>query len=399
MRLPLTSLLLLCVALFTLNATAQRPGGGGGGGGGASGGGRPTLPTNNNPTFGTRSPMETPQMESPIFISGKVVLADGSQITESAAIETICSSRRRIETYTDSHGFFSFELKKKSNTLGAQSADMSTMGMGEDKNVSAMQWRDCEIIAILPGFTSDTVSLSRSFPITANTDVGRITIRSMGGSEGPSVMSVTSLRAPKAAQKAFDKAQEQEKKNKADEARQSLEKAVQIYPQYAAAWSELGRLQFMNKDVAAAQHSFEQALSADPKYAKPYLGLAQISLDSHQWQPLVDVTNKLLAQDSINFPMAWFLNGAGHYNLQHFEEAEKSALNGIKADTGRQVPRLEYLLGVILSRKHDYQQAAVHLRTFLQYATQPAEIAEAQKQLKQIEQMSANAGVVSEEQK
>ena len=102
------------------------------------------------------------------------------------------------------------------------------------------------------------------------TDVGRIVIHPINGSTD-AVLSATSLAAPGSAKKAMDKAREQEKKNKMEDAEKSLQKAVEIYPQYAAAWTELGRLQYANHDTAGAQRSFQQALAADPKYARPYL--------------------------------------------------------------------------------------------------------------------------------
>lgn len=371
---------------LSVHSFAQRPGGGGAG--------RPTNPGNSStPNIGTREPLPTPEMERPVFISGKVVLADGSQISEPAAIETICNSRRRIEAYTDSHGSFSFELKKKSDNQGMQMAENSDFGDGAlPKNNNNFQWRNCEVLAVLPGFSSDSVQLVLSASSIEATNVGRIVLRPLGNVEG-SILSVTTLAAPDDAKKALDKAREQEKKNKLDDARRSLEKAVQIYPQFAAAWTELGRVQHMAHDDVAAKHSYEQSLAADPKYAKPYLGLAQLAVEAHEWQPLVDITSKLLALNSVSFPMAWYLNAAAQYNLQNYEAAETSARSGLKLDSDHRVPRLEYLLGLLLANKRDYAQAAEHMRQFLKISNQPAEVAEAQKQLAQIEQMSANAAI------
>src|SRR5262249_52273527 len=149
------------------------------------------------------------------------------------------------------------------------------------------------------------------------------------------------------------------------DAQKSFEKAVEIYPQYAVAWTELGHLQYMNHDDISARHSFEQALAADSKYAKPYLGLARLSVDKQQWQSVVDITDKLLALNSVDFPSAWFLNSAAYFNLKNLDAAEKSAVNGMKVDPDHHYPRLEHLMGVILLAKGDYQQAAEHLRAFL----------------------------------
>ena len=44
--------------------------------------------------------------------------------------------------------------------------------------------------------------------------------------------------------------------------------------------------------------------------------------------------------------------------LQNFDAAEKSARQGMKNDDSHQLPKMEYLLGVILMLKHEYQEAA-----------------------------------------
>ena len=172
-----------------------------------------------------------------------------------------------------------------------------------------------------------------------------------------------------------------------------MEKAVQIYPQYAAAWTELGRLQYASHDRAEAQSSFEHALAADPLYAKPYLWLAQLDVDTQQWQAVVAITDKLLAMNSVSFPGAWFLNATGQYNLKNFDAAAHSAREGIKLDVDHHIPRMEYLLGLTLAEKADFANAAEHVRQFLRYTANPQEIAEAQQQLSRMEQELSAAGL------
>jgi len=337
-------------------------------------------------------------VSSPVFVTGKVVLADGSPVSESVGIQSTCSNRRRIETYSDAHGNFSFELKKKSSTMTVQPADMA--GDGEDtfSRSSPFQYHSCELQAVLSGFSSETVQLGARLSTSMGAvDAGRIVIRPMGQAQA-SVLSVTSLAAPDSAKKAMDKAGEQVKKNKIADAEKSLEKAVQVYPRYAAAWTELGRLQYMTHDTAGAQHSFEQAVAADPKYAKPYLGLTELAVDSAHWQTAVDLSGKLLEMNS-TYPAAWLFHAVGQYNLQDFDGAEASARNGLKVDPDHHIPRLEHLLGVIRAVKRDYVQAAEHIRAFMKYSTQPSELAEGQRLLTEIEKRSSQANLTPEPQK
>ena len=53
-------------------------------------------------------------------------------------------------------------------------------------------------------------------------------------------------------------------------------------------------------------------------------------------------------------------------------------------------PKLEYLLGVSLMLKPDYQEATAHIQNFLHVATDPADIQDAQKQLAEITRVTAS---------
>ncbi len=378
------TLLVVVFCSLTIDAIAQSRGGTGN-----TGATKPFNPS--TPGLASNSNIPMQDVDRPVFVSGKVILADGSPVSESVGIESVCSNRKRIEAYTDSHGNFSFELKKKSGATGGQWADISSAGddtfsHGNDP----FQYQNCELQAVLPGFASDTVDLAAHMSSTiGSTDVGRIVIRPMGQAQA-SILSATSLAAPNSAKKAMDKAREEVKKNKIPEAEKSLEKAVQIYPQYAAAWTELGQLQYMTHDTAGAQHSFEQAAAADPKYAKPYVGLAELAVESSNWQKAVGLTNKLLDMNP-SYPAGWLLHGIAQYNLKDYEGAETSARSGLKVDPDHRVPWLEHLLGLMMAGKHDYVQAAEHMRAFVRYSTQPAELAEGQKLLAEIERRSAQA--------
>src|SRR5436190_292430 len=113
---------LLVWLVLAVPSYAQRRGGGGG----ATGPTRPgsTLP----PGFpsGSSNPLG-----GPVFLTGKVVLDDGSELTESANIVTMCRSVKRVETHTDSHGGFSFQMGTRNqapNGDGLSDADTTWTG-------------------------------------------------------------------------------------------------------------------------------------------------------------------------------------------------------------------------------------------------------------------------------
>ena len=180
------------------------------------------------------------------------------------------------------------------------------------------------------------------------TDVGRLTLHRLGHVEGLTI-SATSAMAPKDAQKAFAKGRDKAGKQKWDEAQPLLEKAVEIYPKYAEAWFELGRVQLVKKDDVQARKSFDQSIAADPQFVHPYRGLAELDTKQEQWPALVSVTDQLLALNPVNFPDAWFRNALGNYYMQNFPAAEKSARQG--NESGRQPPVSED--GILARRRSD----------------------------------------------
>ncbi len=348
-------------------------------------------------------PPQPPQLGTPvrgtIFLSGRVVLDDGSELTEPVAIQTICRGQKRTVTRSDFHGGFSFELGSQNPMADvAGISDAETDNSWSDSMTSSRRgqrdYRDCELQAVLPGFSSELIQLSSKISEFESSDIGRVTLHRLAHVDGLTI-SVTSALAPSGARKAFDKGREQEKKSQWDKARESFEKAVQLYPQYAVAWYELGRVQQQEKNMTGARQSFDQARAADPKYVSPYNALAKLGASEKRWADVVEITDKLLRLNPVDFPEAWLLNSVGNYSGQNFEAAENSARQGIKVDEAHRTPKLEYVLGMLLLRKQDYAGASQHMQQYLSLATQPAELDEARKQLAEIERHSSSAGLPS----
>jgi len=367
---------LLLGFLLVLSAWAQKPGSGGGAGrptGGVSGGAM-SIP---------RVPSTQP---TPLFISGNVVVDDGSELTDEAVIQSICKGRRHMEGYTDSRGNFSIEMGKR-NGMAVQDidSDMGGQSSAAPRNQLARQWSDCELQAVLPGFTSQVVELGGMVEMQ-NANVGRIVLHRLSQVEGFTI-SATSAAAPESARKAYLKGRELQDKKKWEKAEEKFKEAVKIYPQYAVAWTELGRVQIARNDLERARASFEHSVEADPKLITPHQELARIAFNQKNWQTVVDQTNQVLALNPISFPNDWFLNSVASYFLGSLDAAEKSARSGLKADVEHRIPKLEYVLGVALLGKHDYAGAREHMNNYVRLAPNDPELPKLQKQIAELEKV------------
>jgi len=325
------------------------------------------------------------------FISGKVALDDGTEPPEQVAIQTVCRGSRRTRTYSDRHGNFTFQLGNTGPGSGGEMNDASNstinqgMSRGEQRN-----WRDCQLQAVLPGFSSELIELASRMNMLQSADLGRIVLHRLEHVEESSI-SVTSALAPSGARKALEKGREAEKKSNWDLAARSLEKAVQIYPKYAIAWFELGRVQVAENDTAAAKLSFQKSLAADPKYVLPYQGLAELAFAAKQWPDLVHTTEQILALNPVSAPVVYFFNAVANYYLPNLEAAEKSAREGIKADPQHKIAKLHYVLGMILLQKHDYQQAGDCFRQYMRLTDESKGLEAATQQLAEIAKLSGAA--------
>src|SRR5262249_36392649 len=112
-----------------------------------------------------------------LFLTGKVVIDDGTVVTEPVAIQSICRGQKHTEAYTDSRGSFSFQFGSRTTTTAAGlggDAD-SSLGSGT-QNRTQRDLRDCELQALLAGFTSNSLELGSRITGMSNGDVGRLVL-------------------------------------------------------------------------------------------------------------------------------------------------------------------------------------------------------------------------------
>jgi tetratricopeptide (TPR) repeat protein len=124
----------------------------------------------------------------------------------------------------------------------------------------------------------------------------------------------------------------------------------------------------------------------------PYEALAQLAFQARQWQEVDRVTTQLLALNPVNFLDAYFMNGVANLYLHSFDAAEKICRQGIAVDgTQHQIPKLHYLLAMVLVEKREYAESSEQLRTDMALTKDPNERAAAQRELEHVAKLSANA--------
>ncbi|HEY2171517.1 MAG TPA: tetratricopeptide repeat protein [Candidatus Angelobacter sp.] len=343
----LTAMLVPC-------AVAQR-------GGDPHSGGAVDLPSAGSPI------MERNTDPRSVFISGKVVLQGGGP-TGRVAIERICSGMARREGYTNSKGNFQFELGRNSMERDASQADSDRMVSNKNARTppsggTDIRFDDCELRAIMSGFVSSTVPM-RVYAGSSQVEVGTIVLTRTGAPEAPTV-SVNTMIVPKEAREAYEKGRKAGTEKKFDEAVTELNKAVTVYPQYAAAWSLLGEIHRLQNQFEPARAEYGKALAADPKFVGPYFGLAAMAVVENKWTEAAQLTDQLIQLNSVAYPMAYFFNAAANLNLGKLDAAELTARKFQQVDRAHTRPDIALLLANILTGKHQYSEAAQLYRDYL----------------------------------
>ncbi len=345
-------------------------------------------------------PVDMPSASSPlaerssnaraVFIAGRVMLSGAGGVPDHIPIERICNGMVRREGYTDSHGEFQFELGRNQERDASQDDSdrmVTTRAARSMEGASGIRYDGCELRAALPGFISSMVSMRVENDANV-VHVQPIVLTRMGGVEG-STISMTSMAAPKEARNAYEKGRKAGGEKKFDVALKELNKAVEIYPQYAVAWSLMGEIHRLQNQFDPAKKEYTQALAADSRFLSPYFGLAAMAMVENKWTEAAQFTEQLIALNAFAYPLAYYFNAAANYNLGKLDLAEQSARKFLQMDSAHSRPDIALLLGNILAAKHQYAEAAQLYRGFLAARPDAPNADEVRKEAQRLEGLSA----------
>jgi tetratricopeptide (TPR) repeat protein len=321
-----------------------------------------------------------------INLSGKVVLEGGGAPPELVQIERFCGARVFPAGFTDAKG--NFNVRVGSGDPGAtlpdaanQGTDFRGRGIGDPtttggltgrtesmstvRNAGTIDLYGCDLRARLEGYRSDAIALGRR-NIGDKPDIGTIVLHPYEGVKG-ALISATNLQAPSGSQKLFARAQKESWKAKPnlDKARKDLEKAIEAYPTYAAAWDLLGKTRLALQDEPGALEAYSKALDADGMYLRPYVPLIKLNVRSGEWLRTLMLSSNLqnLNPGSLD---ARFYSALAAFQLERYEDAEQS-ITALLSDenAAREFPMAYHLQGMIYSKRGEFEVAAKAYREFV----------------------------------
>ncbi len=349
---------------------------------------QPEAPAAGDPlgaALGERSP--DINRDPPAYISGKVVMHDGSAPPTHTQVELFCYSFRRfVDTVT---GKGEFDLDLSGRAMGAFDAGLRSQNAGGVPQRSALgivNLNGCYVRAELPGYNSTQIELGMH-SIFDNPDIGEILLTPLEGVTG-SAVSAKSLNAPKKAQTAFLKARAENLKQKPNlkKMERSLQSAVGQFEEYAEAWDLLGRTQLALGKPGEARASFERSIAADSLFTRPYAQLLPLLAQSGDLEQTVAVGLKALDLNPHDNDARFYVTVA-QLRLGRNEDAVASARQLIERGGVDAYPQAYQLLAAGLANLGQYPEAARYYQSFLRASPDATAADDIRKQLTEWEQL------------
>jgi tetratricopeptide (TPR) repeat protein len=202
-------------------------------------------------------------------------------------------------------------------------------------------------------------------------------------SHSPTV-SVARLAVPGKASSEYQKGCGALKDRKLNDAEEHERKAIELYPNYAAAWVLLGQVLAAENKPGDGRTACSQARSVDPNYVAPYLCLADLAATDQNWQEVSILSGSALTLDPAGNAYSFYYAADAELHLGNVAKALQDAQNSISLDRWRHLARVHLLMAQIYKAEKDLNGQATQLREFLKLAPNSSDAAQAKLTLLQL---------------
>jgi tetratricopeptide (TPR) repeat protein len=308
-----------------------------------------------------------------LAITGRVLLDSRQPPPEPVPVEYSCRGAAR-GALTDTKGRFSI-------LIGHQQVSRTSLAN------ALPEIEGCRVQVRIPGFEEILVTLKRPHGL-GDLNVGDLVLKSVG-LQGRAVFSESGRNAPGKARSNYVHALEAINAGKQAPALASLDKAIAEYPHYAAALQVKGYLLELMGQREGAREAYQQAVAADPAYAKPLVQLAELAADDQNAAEAARWAAQVNQVVPGAFPSMYLTEGSAYFNLGRYDEAEKAARAGIDADPQHMYPGLRRLLGELLYRKQSYAAALDEFEQYVKDAPDASDASDIRERVQSCKRLSS----------
>src|ERR1035441_9097593 len=133
---------------------------------------------------------------------------------------------------------------------------------------------------------------------------------------------------------------------------------------------------------AEARPALERSIELDPKPLAPMYALADVDYDLKDWAAAARTSQALIQADTHHIYLeAYILNAIARYELKDLDGARDRIHEAMRLDKRQDLPRAEYILGMIEEARQEYDAAGEHMRDYLARNPRAKDAAEARNRL------------------
>jgi tetratricopeptide (TPR) repeat protein len=178
-------------------------------------------------------------------------------------------------------------------------------------------------------------------------------------------VSTRQLAIPDKAWREYHEAQKDLGRRNSDSAVAHLERAVELAPQFAVAWNNLGTIAYQTQEYQRAEECFRRALEQDPQTYEALVNLGGVEITLGKTKEALDYNLRAVLERP-NDALANSQLGMTYFALGNFDMSEKYLESARQIDPSH-FSHPQLFLAEIHMRRHESRQAADDLEDFLKH--------------------------------
>jgi len=272
-----------------------------------------------------------------------VTFPDGRPCNVAAHVQLMSSAGLSVaaETYTSEHG------EAELYNVAAGTYHLVVSGQG-------IETADSGVFEIDPRKSSQSVYVT----VTRTPDENQ-----PSATGGGATVSAADLHIPENAAKEFDKATPLMAQHEWKKAIDHLNRAVVIYPQYAAAWNNLGAAYARLGDSAHEREALEKAVSLNDHFAAAFVNLAKLAISDRDLGRAEGLLDKAAASEPTNAQTLILL--ANVELLQQHYDAAIANCSKVHTLGAEKHALVHYIAGRALEHENRLPEAVTEFQAFL----------------------------------
>jgi VWFA-related protein len=323
-----------------------------------------------------------PAGAQPLFLRGKVTMEDGGPPGKLVAVSRVCpgTGSKIIATASGKTGEYLWQAQATDLGIGAvggglggtEAAEILMQGAGGGRDslgngnvlgATGFGVANCVLRAELAGYRSSSIELGD----TSLLKEPRLPVLVLSPTRPGTDLEVDQTGSvPHAIRSSWESAQKAMVAQNWTEAERQLQTVTDTAPKFRLGWVALGMAYHNQRKSAESREAYRHALALDPKLLPTQLMMVRANLECQDWAETIRTARELIAADARHRYLEAYLDEAiAQFHQRDLDAAEARVKELLELDKAHQLPRAEYVLGLILESRKNIESAREHMQMYL----------------------------------